>query len=233
MRITRLVLVPVMLGIAACATQAGLPALETASFRLLDASDLTVSLANEGDASVRPGALAGETAADAAADCIGQAGIIGILISPLCAAAGAVTGAATGAVVTTAQTLPADDAESLFRASRTVMEASDWDARVAQAVRQSAPAHDVVLDSGAADSRVSFRVSNLRWRIFVGNQAAIECRAWIVVEHAGERFTRSYEHRTEARQVDDWIADDGQAIAAALEQLFVEVGDSVWSDLDG
>lgn len=214
-----------------CASQPGLPRLQTTAFRVLDSSDLLLELVNAGDPANRPGRTAGEGAREGLTECADEFGVFGVLLSPFCAAFGAAVGAATGAVATGVQTLPDEDASRLQQATAAVFRGEDWKEILSDSVRQSAPAHEVKLVEGESDTRVNVYIDDLRWRISVGNQTAIVCTAWIIVEHAGDATTSGYEIRSEARRTENWIADNGQPIAVALEQVFIDLGERVWADL--
>jgi hypothetical protein len=227
---------PVSLALlAACTTLPQFSETEPVSLRFLDAPDFHLNIV---EPSARPGSLAGETAKEAAGDsfegCL-NAGVIGVILSPVCAAigaaAGAAGGAATGAAVSAAQTLPEDDATALSAVSSQLMSSRDWSQTYLNVLKQTANAHHVLIDDSNEHSRLSVHLRELEWHIVPGNQARIHSTVWVVLQHKEERHTRSYEVMSQALQVDKWVVDQGQPIADALNQLFADTAEEIWSDL--
>jgi len=146
---------------------------------------------------------------------------------------GAAVGAATGAAVSGATTLPDDDAALLREASARVMGSRDWQKTYLASLEQTARARDIVVNSGNVDTRISVYLQTLEWDIIIGNQAQIVADVQVLIQQDQNRFIKSYRKSSAAFQADKWAEGDGQAVADALEQLFIDTSNEFWADFAG
>ena len=222
--ITAVVVVVTLL--SACSSLPALDEIRTVSLSTDFRSYRGLAVDVDGNPDTRPGHMAA-AALEGAGGC-GICGLAIIVTVPLAAT--------IGAVITTAETLPKEQAHELNRVSANVTAGLNLNASFAKAMREEASRHGIVLTGRRADARLNIVMTRFEWDVSVGNYVAIRIDFKVTGFADGKRGHRKITYKSERAKAPEWIADSGKRIRQELMTIMDEASQTIWQqalDRDG
>ena len=230
--IVAVVLVLFVLAVAGCSMTPSLQNVEAVSLQTHSSADFSLHLMNEASPSDRPGTAAGEGASTAFDECINEGGFLGVISSPLCAAAGAAVGATVGAVATTITTIPDEDAAALNNIADSVSASRDWELKYRAEFENQARHNKATITDENGTTSIEVDLVDLGWKVSAGNQVSLRASISTVTIHHGKRYVNRYAHESPQLGVDQWVADDGGLISLELDSLLENLSSKMWDDFN-
>jgi hypothetical protein len=210
--------------LSACAGVPSFRGVETVSLsnRAFSIAPPRVSL--NGDSSLAPGRAAGQ--GFAATEACGPFALF-------CAIVTVPIGAIVGATAKVTQKLPQVQVIELSRVTAEIAAPIDFTVGFDTALREEAQRRGLRVDAGRHDAQVRIQSAELSWDISVGNHVAMRMDIGIELISDGKRSSRRVTYKSDAAQVADWIADDGERLRQELEAVAAAASRDVWKEILG
>ena len=141
--------------------------------------------------------------------------------------------AVVGAVAKTTQKLPLEQAFELNQVTAAVGRPLNLTDSFTAAMVAEARRRGITLTAANPGAEIFIDPQHLSWDIRTGNKVAITMEIDITVQRGGEQDSSDLTYRSDAAQVEYWIADDGRPIRQSLDEVMTGASRAVWDRVLG
>jgi hypothetical protein len=138
-----------------------------------------------------------------------------------------------GATAKTTQKLPLEQVIELNQVTSNVGRGLNLSASFRAALEAEAQRRGVTLTTANAAAEIFIDPRRLSWDIRTGNKVAVSMDIDISVQRDGEEDSSDLTYRSDAAQVDYWVADNGRPIRESLDEVMAGASRAVWDRILG